>query len=169
MGIKGTLRVAVTALPITVGSIVKMLRGDADGAARAQQRLFRRGAAGRPGGARLAGSLVPASLSFVVVLFMVFTAWSGYLYPLRPDTIATAAHPFTPDARLAGSWGGTTLVGAWFIHASVVLAWHVVCLALLRLLARWQARLNRLGSSPLGSSAPGPSTPVTGGLPAATR
>jgi hypothetical protein len=129
MAITKILRYSAVALPVAIGSIVRAFGRPAPGEA------------SKAGRWRIVAALVPAALSFAVLLFIVFTAWSGYLYPLRPDTIATIGHPFTPDQRLAESWGGTTLVGAWFIHASIVLGWHVVCLRLLRLLAAWQGRM----------------------------
>lgn len=67
-------------------------------------------------------------------LLVAFLVWSGWLYPLRPDTIGTLGHPFTGDPGLAGAWGGPTLVGAWFVHAMVALGMQVICMALIRLL-----------------------------------
>ncbi|GIM91128.1 hypothetical protein [Paractinoplanes toevensis] len=92
--------------------------------------------------------LVPAALAFALAAMQLFLAWSGYLYPLRPDTIAALGHPFTPDRQvLPGAWGGPTLAGAWAVHAAVALGSQAVCAVLLVGLcvvqnagARWLAK-----------------------------
>ncbi|GAA3442932.1 hypothetical protein [Planomonospora venezuelensis] len=59
-------------------------------------------------------------LTVVLTVFLVFTAASGFLYPfLRPDLYPALGHPFTHDPALEGSWGGTTLAGAWAAHAGI--------------------------------------------------
>ncbi|MEN3537221.1 hypothetical protein AAH991_19070 [Microbispora sp. ZYX-F-249] len=73
--------------------------------------------------------------------FAAFTAASGLLYPfLRPDIYPTLGHPFTSDPLLTGSWGGTTLAGAWAVHAVVALAFVLPVLLLARWLWRTGAR-----------------------------
>jgi hypothetical protein len=89
-----------------------------------------------PGAARVLGHsilvLVPAVLAFAAVAMQLFVVYSGYLYPLRPDTIATIGHPFTPDPQvLAEAWGGPTLMGAWAVHSCVALGLQVLCGVLL--------------------------------------
>lgn len=71
-------------------------------------------------------------LAFPFAVLAVFVAWSGLLYPLRPDAVAAIGHPFTADARFAGAWGGPTLAGAWFVHAMCALGMQVICMALIR-------------------------------------
>lgn len=58
--------------------------------------------------------------------------WSGWLYPLRPDTVGALGHPFTADPLLSGAWGGPTLAGAWFVPAMVALGTQFVCMAVIR-------------------------------------
>ncbi len=77
--------------------------------------------------------LVPALLAFLAVVMQVFVAYSGYLYPLRPDTFAAIGHPFTPDPEaLSNAWGGPTLAGAWLVHSAVAFGIQTVCAFLLR-------------------------------------
>lgn len=73
-----------------------------------------------------------AVVAFPLAVLVVYLVWSGWLYPLRPDTIGALGHPFTADPHLAGAWGGPTLVGAWFVHAMAALGMQVVCLAVIR-------------------------------------
>jgi hypothetical protein len=80
----------------------------------------------------------PAAVgAFPFALLAVFLVWSGWLYPLRPDTIGTVGHPLTADPALAGAWGGPTLLGAWAVHALVALGIQFLCVAvILRLTGR---------------------------------
>jgi hypothetical protein len=76
--------------------------------------------------------LVPAVIGFAAAVMQAFVTWSGYLYPLRPDTIAAIGHPFTPDRQvLANAWGGPTLAGAWAVHSCVAFGFQAVCALLL--------------------------------------
>ncbi len=83
----------------------------------------------RPGFAR---ALVAAPLA----LLAGYLVARGWLYPLWPDNVAGLAHPFTADHALDGSWGGPTLVGAWFVHAMASLGMQVLCLAGIRAVYR---------------------------------
>lgn len=76
-----------------------------------------------------------AVLGTVLAALMAWGAFAGYLFPLRPDVWFAAGHPFTVDHRLDSSWGGPTLVGAWFIHGCVAFAFQAAELAVLRRLA----------------------------------
>jgi hypothetical protein len=71
-------------------------------------------------------------LAFPFAVLVVFLVWSGWLYPLRPDSIGAIGHPFTPDPAFDGAWGGPTLVGAWLVHALVALGMQVICMAVIR-------------------------------------
>ncbi|MEU8348752.1 hypothetical protein [Streptomyces sp. NPDC048845] len=108
-----------------------------------------RGGAVSPGpgaGRVVAHSLLvglPALVAFAVVGLCVFGVYSGYLYFLRPDASFALGHPFTPDHRFDASWGGPTLVGAWFVHALVVLGFHVLAVPLVRGLTAVQDRATR--------------------------
>jgi hypothetical protein len=83
--------------------------------------------------ARLGFSWRPVVLlAFPFAVLAVFVTWSGLLYPLRPDALAAVGHPFTPDARFDGAWGGPTLAGAWFVHAMCALGMQVICMASIR-------------------------------------
>jgi hypothetical protein len=90
-----------------------------------------------PGRRRLAARLGfqprPSSLAaFPFAVLVVFLIWSSWLFPLRPDAIGALGHPFTADPLLHNSWGGPTLVGAWFIHAMAALGLQVICMAVIR-------------------------------------
>jgi hypothetical protein len=159
---------AATRLPLAVAAVPMALFGLAGTAARVQRGLavrfstmpargasaaVRPGLAARPAPARgpaavrvLAHSLLvalPALVAFVVVGLAGFTVYSGYLYPVRPDTSFAIGHPFSADPGLSGAWGGPTLVGAWFVHSCVALGIQVIGLALLRGLVRLQGRVTR--------------------------
>jgi hypothetical protein len=83
--------------------------------------------------ARLGFSRSPWSLAaFPFAALVLFLTWSSWLYPLRPDAIATVGHPFTADPLLNNAWGGPTLVGAWFVHAMAALGLQVICMAVIR-------------------------------------
>lgn len=133
----------LTGLPLTLAAIAMSLTGRAERAAR----LLARATDVRPAGRVLARSLlllIPATLAFAAVAMQLFTAWSGYLYPLRPDTIAAIGHPFTPDRQvLPGAWGGPTLAGAWAVHSGVALLVQAACAALLIGLCTLEDRLMR--------------------------
>ena len=147
----------LTELPLALAAVPMALAGAAAPIGRLQSRLARRfspspvpwpAAAGRPGAVRVVAHsmlvLVPATVAFAAVLMQLFVAYSGYLYPLRPDTIAALGHPFTPDLRvLPGAWGGPTLAGAWLVHACVALGIQVVCAVVLRGLCGVQDRVTR--------------------------
>jgi hypothetical protein len=97
----------------------------------------------RPHGA---GSFVvglPALVSFVAVALSLWGIYAGSLYFLRPDASFALGHPFTPDDRFNSSWGGPTLVGAWFIHSCMALAHQILALALIRGLTALQDRATR--------------------------
>jgi hypothetical protein len=123
------------------------LAGQADSAARIQLRMAARFPVGADGlgwaGRRPAATVtrvlvhsmlvfVPAAVAFLAVMMQLFTVWSGYLYPLRPDTIGALGHPFTPDRQvLPEAWGGPTLMGAWAVHACVAFGLQATCVVLL--------------------------------------
>jgi hypothetical protein len=137
----------LTGFPLAVAAVPMALFGAAGPIARAQSRLAG-GPPSRPGAARvLAHSalvLIPAAVALAAVLMQLFVAYSGYLYPLRPDTIAALDHPFTPDRQvLPGAWGGPTLAGAWFVHACVALGIQVLCAVVVRGLCGVQGRATR--------------------------
>jgi len=78
----------------------------------------------------------PAGLVAVAAaLLVLLVTWTGWLYPLRPDSIGAIGHPFTADGRFDTAWGGPTLVGAWLVHTLVAIGIQVVCLATIRRLA----------------------------------
>lgn len=75
----------------------------------------------------------PAALvAFPFAVLVLFLTWSGWLYPLRPDTLGAIGRPVTADPALAGAWGGPTLLGAWVVHAMVALGMQVICMAVIR-------------------------------------
>ncbi|MFC4852468.1 hypothetical protein [Actinophytocola glycyrrhizae] len=76
-----------------------------------------------------------AIVAFPFAVLAVFLVWSGWLYPLRPDTVGALGHPFTADPLLSGAWGGPTLAGAWFVHAMIALGMQAGCVAVLRRLS----------------------------------
>ncbi|MGP3925273.1 hypothetical protein [Streptomyces sp. 8N616] len=149
-------------LPLAVAAVPMALVGAGGVAARAQRGVISRfgpgpgagrgperesGAAREPGAARvIAHSVVvglPALVSFVAVALSLWGIYAGYLYFLRPDASFALGHPFTPDDRFNSSWGGPTLVGAWFIHSCVALAHQILALALIRGLTALQDRATR--------------------------
>lgn len=73
--------------------------------------------------------LVPTLVAFTVSLLVLFLAWSGWLYPLKPELLPYLSIPFTPHAEFENAWGGPTLVGAWFIHAMAAIGMQLLCLA----------------------------------------
>ena len=122
-------------LPLALVAPLCALVGLGGAVARLQLRLadssVRQGAT--PGFLRTAGHslmvLPPALVSFTATTTALFTVYSGYLYPIRPDVISTLGHPFTPDhATLGNAWGGPTLAGAWLAHAGVALGIQLVAL-----------------------------------------
>jgi hypothetical protein len=150
----------LTGLPLALAAVPMCLTGHADTAARMQLRLVATFSSDADGLARagrrsdmtvlrvMAHSglvIVPATLAFAATAMQLFTVWSGYFYPLRPDTIAALDHPFTPDRQvLSEAWGGPTLVGAWAVHACVAFGLQAMCAALLvglckmqNLMAKW--------------------------------
>jgi hypothetical protein len=141
----------LTGLPLAIAAVPMALSGGAGTIGRLQARLAGLPGAGppsRPGAVRVLAHgalvLVPAAVAFAAVLLQLFVAYSGYLYPLRPDTIAAIGHPFTPDTRvLPGAWGGPTLAGAWFVHACVAFGIQVVCAVVVRGLCGVQDRVTR--------------------------
>jgi hypothetical protein len=130
------------------------LVGAAGPAARAQRAMVRRFHPQRAGeGAPKSGVMrviahsllvmIPALASFAAVCVAVFTAFSSYLYPLRPDASFALGHPFTADHRFDHAWGGPTLVGAWFVHSCAALGMQVILLALVHVLTAAQDRATR--------------------------
>lgn len=108
-----------------------------------------RSAGGRPSPTRVVLHSVlvflPATLAFLIVAVQFFTAWSGYLYPLRPDTIAALGHPLTPDRQvLPEAWGGPTLMGAWAVHACVAFGLQSLGVGLLLALCTCQNSIARV-------------------------
>jgi hypothetical protein len=122
----------LAALPLTlVGQVRRVAR-------LRRQRLdtTRTPAASPPQGPGRAGlatafTLPPTLVSFLVALLILYLAWFGELYPLRPDVIAYLGDMFRPFPGGASSWGGPTLVGAWVVHAMVAVGLQVTSLALI--------------------------------------
>jgi len=150
----------LTGFPMAIAAVPMALLGGAGKIGRSQARLARQFNAStalpapRPAVARRARVirviahsmlvLVPAAAAFVAVLLQIFCAYSGYLYPLRPDTIAALGHPLASDTQvLSGAWGGPTLVGAWFVHSCVAFGIQVLCAVLLGGLCAVQNRAAR--------------------------
>ena len=144
----------LTGLPLALAAVPMSLAGKADTAAQMQLRVAVRFPANAHAltwvGRRrsvtvtrvLAHStlvIIPAALALPAVAMQLFSVWSGYLYPLRPDTIAALGHPFTPDRQvLPEAWGGPTLMGAWAVHACVAFGIQAICVALLVVLCKLQ-------------------------------
>lgn len=144
------LAYAAAAFPLALAAAPMALLGQADRVAAAQVRLAERfGPAGhrgaRPGAGRVVvhgvATLLPSLVAFGAVGLTVFLTWSGWLYPVRPDTIGALGHPFTADPILDNAWGGPTLIGAWLVHAMVALGLQVICLAVIRALNGYHGRL----------------------------
>jgi hypothetical protein len=163
----------VTGLPLAVAAIPMALSGHAAKAAALQTNTAARfpavhlaaGPAGTPRPARVLGHslvvLLPATLAFAAVAMQLFTAFSGYLYPLRPDTIAAITHPFTPDPEvLPEAWGGPTLAGAWAVHSCVAFAIQATCGALTLALCAAQNHLTRRLLSPASPVTAAPGRPA---------
>jgi hypothetical protein len=98
-----------------------------------------------PGRVGLATALtLPLTLvSFLVALLILYLAYVGELYPLRPDVIAYLDDMFRPFPGGATSWGGPTLVGAWIVHAIVAIGLQAAGLALIRGLGALCGRITR--------------------------
>jgi hypothetical protein len=88
-------------------------------------------------------TLLPTLVSFLAALLIVYLVYFGELYPLRPDAIAYLEDMFGPFPGGADSWGGPTLIGAWFVHAMVAVALQAVGLALIRGLGALCGRITR--------------------------
>ncbi len=84
-------------------------------------------------------TVLPSLVAFVSALLVVYLVWAGWLYPLRPDVIEHLAHPFR--SALPGAWGGPTLIGAWFVHATSAIGMQVLAMAVIRAMAALHARL----------------------------
>jgi hypothetical protein len=82
-------------------------------------------------------------VSFLVALLILYLAYFGELYPLRPDTIAYLGDMFRPFPGGATSWGGPTLVGAWIVHAMIAVGLQAAGLALIRGLGALCGRITR--------------------------
>jgi len=140
----------LVSLPLAIAAVPAALTGGAEPAARRQVRNARRlttaPLAARPiGAARVVGhtlaAFLPALVSLLAALMMVYLVGAAFLYPLRPDTISTIGHPFTHDPALDGSWGGTTLAGAWFAHAAIGVGLEVAAVLVLWASSNLQLRL----------------------------
>jgi hypothetical protein len=88
-------------------------------------------------------TLPPTLLSFLVALLILYLAYFGELYPLRPDVIAYLDDMFRPFPGGATSWGGPTLLGAWIVHAMIAVVLQAAGLALLRGLGALCGRITR--------------------------
>ncbi len=144
--------VGLAGLPLAVAALPMALLGAAVPAAGRQVRLASRVTAvplevRRAGPGRVVGHTVvvflPALISLLAALMMVYLVGAAFLYPLRPDAISTIGHPFTPDHALDGSWGGTTLVGAWIAHSAVGLGLEVASVLVLWVSSALQVRVTR--------------------------
>lgn len=82
-----------------------------------------------------------ATVSFVLVAVALLTVYTGELYPLRPETIGHLGHLFSRFPGGEESWGGPTLIGAWFVHAPVGFGIQVLALTAVRALAALSAGL----------------------------
>jgi hypothetical protein len=82
-------------------------------------------------------------VSFLVALLILYLAYFGELYPLRPDTIAYLGDMFRPFPGGEDSWGGPTLVGAWIVHAMLAVGLQAAGLALIRGLGALCGRITR--------------------------
>jgi hypothetical protein len=134
----------LVALPLTLAGQVRRV------ARLRQQRLdsARTPAASPPQGpsrVALATALtLPLTLvSFLAALLILYLAWFGELFPLRPDVIAYLGGMFRPFPGGEDSWGGPTLVGAWIVHAMVAVGLQVGGLALIRGLGALCGRITR--------------------------
>jgi hypothetical protein len=176
-----------TGLPLALAAIPMAVAGLAGPAARLQIGMAARfpatgaasGATGRrPGAARVLGHsflvLVPAALAFAATAMQLFLVYSGYLYPVRPDTIAAIGHPLSPDPQvLSEAWGGPTLMGAWGVHFCVALGIQALCGVLLVGLCTVQNRCTGWLASGAGRrpgrrtrrGTSGPPPPAPGGVP----
>lgn len=118
------------AAPRALGSLANALRG--------------RTPRGRGSGVlRSLAALIPGLVAFAAVVLAVFVAFSGYLYPIRPDVIETIGHPLSSDPALEKAWGGPTLLGAWAVHALIAAAVQTAALLLVRGATALQDRLLR--------------------------
>ncbi|WFB09707.1 hypothetical protein LRS74_23635 [Streptomyces sp. LX-29] len=93
--------------------------------------------------AHSAAVLLPALVAFVCAALIAWGVYAGYLYFIRPDASFAIGHPFTPDDRFHTSWGGPTLVGAWFVHSCVALGFQIGSLLLIRGCLALQDRATR--------------------------
>jgi len=84
---------------------------------------------------------LPVLAALPLVALVLFLTWTSWLYPLRPDAIAAIGHPFTADPIFDHAWGGSTLVGAWFVHAMAAFGMQVICMAMIRRLNGRHGRL----------------------------
>jgi hypothetical protein len=140
----------LASLPLAIAAVPAALTGGAERAARRQVRNARRlttaPLAACPVGpvrvvAHTLAAFLPALISLLAALMMVYLVGAAFLYPLRPDTISTIGHPFTHDHALDGSWGGTTLVGAWLAHAAIGAGLEVAAVLVLWAMSTLQLRL----------------------------
>jgi hypothetical protein len=142
----------LVSLPLAIAAVPAALSGSAESVARRQVRNARRLTpdpleARHVGPGRVAvhtvTGLLPATISFLATLMMVYLVGAAFLYPLRPDTISTIGHPFTPDHALDGSWGGITLAGAWLAHAVIGAGLELGSILVLWVASSVQLRLTR--------------------------
>ncbi|HVK24822.1 MAG TPA: hypothetical protein VM677_25985 [Actinokineospora sp.] len=125
----------LTTLPLALATILLAPFGLAGPLSRTRHAVATRFPVGVPRRQRVGGALVALPLgivAFAVTAVGILVTFAGYLYFLRPDTIAAIGHPFTADPILATAWGGPTLVGAWFVHSMVALGIQVVAVAVVR-------------------------------------
>jgi hypothetical protein len=134
----------LVALPLTLAGQVRR-------AARLRRRRLDTAhtpAAGPPQGSGRVGLATALTLpltlvSFLVALLILYLAYFGELYPLRPDTIAYLGDMFRPFPGGEDSWGGPTLVGAWIVHAMLAVGLQAAGLALIRGLGALCGRITR--------------------------
>ncbi len=145
-------RFGLVSLPLAIAAVPAALTGGAERAARRQVRNARRLTAApldaRPTGpgrvvAHTLAAFLPALISLLAALMMVYLVGAAFLYPLRPDTISAIGHPLTRDHALDGSWGGTTLAGAWLAHSIIGLGMELGSLLVLWATSNLQLRLTR--------------------------
>jgi len=142
----------LVSLPLAIAAVPAALTGGAESAARRQVRNARRLTSApldvRPTGpgrvvAHTLAAFLPALISLLAALMMVYLVGAAFLYPLRPDTISTIGHPLTHDHALDGSWGGTTLIGAWLAHSIIGFGLELGSLLILWATSTAQLKLTR--------------------------
>lgn len=100
---------------------------------------------GRSGGLALVviATFVPTLVALIASLLVVYLVYAGELYALRPDVIGNLSYLFRAMPDSEGTWGGPTLIGAWFVHAMSAIGMQIVALALIRAIGALCGRISR--------------------------